>query len=333
MAADRLGARRHPATAVGRSTVGRSLRRAGEGQDRSGGTTLAEPRQRRFGRFTPGDHHGGHRGSGGRFERLFPTGVHLHHVEQGPDHPVDPGQQFGPGGTPGLVEGTLEGVSAGGRAVELLFGLAQCLFGHIEPPGGPGVGRLGFGHGGLQLMAGLLGLGQALAQLVVLALEQAGPTLGGGQTGGELVEGAPVTLEGVLQRMELTLGDGDRLFGPAEFSPVAPGTQVALEFGAGRRLGLHQFGLLGSQRLGRLPGLLQLLGQTGTLGLERRDHVGVSRGVQGLGQRPLAFPQHAGQAPVPAPPVPRSGPEPMPDRTRVGPTSRPRCVRCRRRAG
>ena len=39
----------------------------------------------------------------------------------------------------------------------------------------------------------------------------------------------------------------------------------------------------------------ELLGQTGTLGLEGGDHVGVGGRVERLGERPLALPEHAGQ--------------------------------------
>ncbi len=121
--------------------------------------------------------------------------------------------------------------------MELLFGLAQGLLGHFQPPGGAGVGRLGLGHRRLQLMARLLGLGQALAQLVVLAFEERGAALGGGQPGPQLVEGPPIPLEGMVEGGDLAPGHGDRLFGLSELGPVPPCLEMDLELGGGRPLG------------------------------------------------------------------------------------------------
>ena len=110
------------------------------------------------------------------------------------------------------------------------------------------VGRLGGGTGGLQTVTVLLRLGQALTQLVVLALEEGGTPFGRTLAGHELVEGPAVALERVLQRGELPPGDRHGLLGPAEFGAVAPGGQVRLELG--RRCGLRD----GEPRPARRPG-------------------------------------------------------------------------------
>ena len=72
--------------------------------------------------------------------------------------------------------------------MELLFRLTEHLFGRLQPPDGQRVGRLCFGDRRLQPMAGLLGVGQALAQLVVLVLEYRHPAFGGDQALAELVQ-------------------------------------------------------------------------------------------------------------------------------------------------
>ena len=188
---DRLGPRRdrHRRSGVD-AGVGTGVgSRVGEGQDGAGGPSLAEPGQGRLGRHAPGDDHGRHRGPGGRFEGILPALVDLHEVEKDPDHPVDAREQLGPGRAPGLVEGPLEGVGPSHRPVVLQFGLAEGTLGRFEPGSGPPVGGLGLGHRGLQLMAGLFRLGQALPQLVVLALQHRGPALGGGQPDGQLIRG------------------------------------------------------------------------------------------------------------------------------------------------
>ncbi len=104
----------------------------GQGQHGPGGAALAQPGQRGLGRLAARDHHGGHRGTGGRLEGVLPPRIDLHHVEQGADHAVHPGQQLGPGRPPRLVEGPLEGVGPGRRAVELLFRLAERLLGRLQ---------------------------------------------------------------------------------------------------------------------------------------------------------------------------------------------------------
>ena len=269
---------------------------AGEGQHRSGGPTLAESGQGGLGRLAARDHHGGHRGPHRRLEGVLPPGVDLDHVEQGADHAVDPGQQLGAGRTPGLVQGPLQGVGPGGGPGQLLLGLAEGLLGRLQPPDGPSVGRLGLGHHGLEVMAGLLGLGHPLAQLVVLALEESGPALGRGQAGRQLGQRPAVPLEGVLEGADLPLGHRHRLLGLAQLGPVPPGVQMGLELSGGLRLGGGHHVLLGGQGGHLGLGGLQLAGQTGALGLQRGDHVGVGGGVEGLGQRALALAEHAGQA-------------------------------------
>ena len=212
-----------------------------------------------------------------------------------PDHPVDARQQFGPGRTPGLVESPFEGVGPGRRPVMLQFGLTECPLGRFESGGGPPVGGLGLGHHGLQLVAGLLRLGQPLPQLVVLALQDRGPALGGGQPDRQLVRRPPVAFESVLEGSELAPGHGDRLVGPAELGSVPPGLEVGFELPRHLLLDRDQRRLFGGQRRGLDFGSLQLLGQPGPLGLEGRDHIGVGGGVEGLGQRTLPLTEHAGQ--------------------------------------
>ena len=270
--------------------------RVGEGEDGAGGPSLTEPGQGRLGRHAPGDDHGRHRGPGGRFEGILPALVDLHQVEKDPDHPVDAREQLGSGRTPGLVEGPLEGVGPGHRPVVLQFGLAEGPLGRFEPGGGPPVGGLGLGHRGLQLMAGLLRLGQPLPQLVVLPLEDGGPALGRGQPDGQLIRRAPVALQRVLEGSELAAGHGDRLVGAAELGSVPPRLQVGFELAGHLLLDGDEGRLLRGQRRRLGLGGLQLLGQPGALGLEGRDHVGVGRGVEGLGQGALPLPEHPGQA-------------------------------------
>jgi hypothetical protein len=291
--ADRLGAgRRRRAGELDPPGGGR----LGQCQDGTGGPALAQPGQCGPGRLAAGHHHCGQRRAGGGLERLFPPAVHLDQVEQRADDAVDPGQQLGPGRTPGLVEGPLQRVGPGLGPGVLLLGLAEGLLGRLEASGRGHQCRLGLGPCRLELMATLLGLGQALAELVVLALEQGGPPLGRPLAGDELVQGPPVALQRVLERGQLPPCDGDGLLGLAELAPVPPGRQVRLELGGGGRLGGGQPDLLGHQRVGLLPGRGQLLAQPGALGLQRRDDIGVGGGVERLGQRALAFPQHPGQA-------------------------------------
>jgi hypothetical protein len=116
-----------------------------------------------------------------------------------PTTPSTPGQQLRPGGPPGFVQCTLEGVGPGHRAVQLLFGLAKRLLGGLQVTGGLDVGRLGLGHGRLQPVTSLLGLGLALRQLVLLAFEETRPPFGVGRPGPHLVERPPVPVEGVLE--------------------------------------------------------------------------------------------------------------------------------------
>ena len=56
--------------------------------------------------------------------------------------------------------------------------MPEGLFGRLQPADGLAVGGLGVRHHGLQRVTGLLGLGQALAQLVVLALHDQEPGVG-----------------------------------------------------------------------------------------------------------------------------------------------------------
>ena len=150
--------------------------RLGEGEDGTGGPALAQPGQRGPGRLAARDDHGGQRGAGGGLEGLLPARVHLDQVEQRPDHAVDPGQQLGPGRPPGLVEGPLEGVGPGLRT-----GACSCSAWRSassaasSAAGGPPWAASVSATRRLQLVAALLGLGQALAELVVLALEHARP--------------------------------------------------------------------------------------------------------------------------------------------------------------
>ena len=103
-----------------------------------------------------------------------------------------------------------------------MLGLAQCLFGQFEAPGGGHMGSLGLRTRCLQAESALLGLGQPLAEFVILALEESGPTLYCSLTSDELIEGPSVALQGVLERVELSPGDRDGLFGLAQLSTVAP---------------------------------------------------------------------------------------------------------------
>lgn len=146
------------------------------------------------------------------------------------------------------------------------------------------MGRLRLGHDGLEVMAGLLGLGQALVQLVILAFEQPGPSLRRAHAGRELRQRAAVTLEGVLQRCQLPLGHSDGLLGPAELGPVPPRGQVGSQLGADGGLGLVDDLPLRSEGGHVGIGGLELGGQTGALRLQGRDHVGVGGGVERLGQ-------------------------------------------------
>jgi hypothetical protein len=111
-----------------------------------------------------------------------------HQVEQDPHYAVHPGQQLGAGGATRLVEGPLEGVGPGNGPGLFLLGLPERLLGHLQPAGGTTVGRLGLGHDGLQAVAGLLGFGQTLTELVVVALEDRRSALGGGQPCDQLVQ-------------------------------------------------------------------------------------------------------------------------------------------------
>ena len=202
VAADRLGPRGHGRAGQHGAAGGGP----GQGQDRAGGTPLAEAGQCGAGRLAAGDDHGGQRRAGGGLEGLLPPAVHLDQVEQRPDDAVDAGQQLGTGRSPGLVEGPLERVGPGLGAGVLLLRLAEGLLGHLEAAAGGHLGGLGLGPRRLEAVTALLGLGQALAQLVVLALQDRGATLGGALPGHQLVEGTAVALQGVLEGRELAPG-------------------------------------------------------------------------------------------------------------------------------
>ncbi len=83
------------------------------------------------------------------------------------------------------------------------------------------------------------------------------------------------------------------------FAAVAPARQMCLELGSGLARGGGQEVVLGSERLRLPPGVVQLLGQMGRLGLERGHDVGVGRRVERPGQGALPLSEHAGEPPRP----------------------------------
>ena len=180
--------------------------------------------------------------------------------------------------------------------MQLLLGLTEGLLRRLEAPGRPAVGRLGLGHGRLQLVTGLLGLGQPFAQLVVLALQETRPPLGGGQARPQLVERPPVTVEGVLEGRQLALGHHDRFAGLPQERTVPPGLEMGLELRGGGRLQAQDPLLVRGEGRGLGRRRLQLLAQPRPFGLEGGDHVGVGRRVERLGQRPLTLAEHTREA-------------------------------------
>ena len=198
---------------------------------------MAEARQRGPSWLAPGYNDGGQRSTSCSLEGLFPATVDFDEVEQRADDAVDPGEQFGSRSTSSLIERPLEGVGTGLRTGLLLLGLAQCLFSQFEAPSGGHMGSLGLRPRCLQAESALLGLGQPLAQFVILALEESGPTLHGSLASDELIQGPAVALQGVLERVELSPGNRDGLFGLAQLRPVAPRGQMLLELGHHCRLG------------------------------------------------------------------------------------------------
>ena len=143
-------------------------------------------------------------------------------------------------------------------------------------------------------------IGQALAQLVALAFEHGSPALGRGQPGRELVQATAGPARG-RARSELSWPRATVAASSAseQRAAVPPGGEVGLELGGDGLLGPGQLLLLGCQ-VGELSlGRRQLPGQPGPLRLQGGDHVGIGRGVERLGQRPLALAQHAGQPPGP----------------------------------
>ena len=243
MAADRLGPLRGGCTGQFAAT-GCGV---GESQDGSGGPTLAQAGQRRAGRLAARYNDCSQRCPGRGFKRLFPTAVHLDQVEQGPHHAIDTSQQLGSGRASGFVEGTLEGIGPSVGTGVLLFGLAEGLFGYFEAPGCGDQGRLGLGPSGLQLMATLLGFGQALPQFVVFAFEQASPAFDSTLSSDELVERATIALQGVFERGELATGHGDGFFCLTELGPVPTRRQVSVELGGHGNLGRDQSVLFGCE--------------------------------------------------------------------------------------
>ena len=245
---------------------------------------MAPPWRSRASRLAARYDHGGQRRPGGGLEGLLPPAVHLDQVEQRSDDAVDAGQQLGTGRAPGLVECTFERVRTRLGAGVLLLRLAECLLGHFEAAAGAHLGGLGLGTRRLEAVTALLGLGQALAQLVVLALQHRGATLGGTLPGHQLIEGTTVALQGVLEGRQLAPGHGDGLLGRPQLRPVAPGRLVGLQLGGECGLRRGQSVLFGSQVLGLLCGSRQFLAQPGPFGLEGGDDVGVGGGVEGPGQ-------------------------------------------------
>ena len=245
---------------------------------------MAEAGQGGAGRLAAGDDHGGQGRAGGGLKGLLPPAVHLDQVEQRPDDAVDAGQQLGTGRAPCLVEGPLERVRPGLGAGVLLLGLSEGLLGHLEAAAGGHLGRLGLGARRLEAVSTLLGLGQSLAQLVVLALQYRGTAFSGALAGHQLVEGPAVTLEGVLEGRQLPPGHRDGLLGRPQLRPVAPGGLVGLQLRGECGLRGGQSILLGGEVLGLLLGRRQFLAQAGTFGLEGGDHVGVGGGVEGTRQ-------------------------------------------------
>jgi len=216
--ADRLGAGRHGGAGQQGPTGGGP----GQGQDGTGGATLTQAGQGGTRRLAARHHDGGQGGAGGGLEGLLPPAVHLDEVEERPEDTVDPGQQLRTSRSPGLVEGPLQRVGTGLGTGVLLLGLTEGLLGHLEATHGPHLGGLGPGPCGLELVAGLLGLGQALTQFVVLAFQQRRPTLGGALAGDQLVERPSIALQGMLEGRELTPGHGDGFLGGSQLRPVPP---------------------------------------------------------------------------------------------------------------
>ena len=256
---------------------------------------LAEAGEGRPGRLAARHDHRRERTPDRSLEGLLPAGVHLDQVQEGPDHPVDTGKQLGAGSPPGLVERPLERVGSCQGPGLLLLGLTQRLLGHLQPVDGIPVGRLGLGHRGLEPVAALLGLGEPFPELVLLALEQRRASFGRGQARVELVEGAPVALEGMLERGELSTGHRDRLLGASALAAVPPGCQMGLELTGDSGRGRVEDVVLRRERLCLPLGGRELLDQMSALGLEGGDHVGVGRSIERPGEGALPLPDHAGQ--------------------------------------
>ncbi len=187
--------------------------RFGQREDRSGCTVAAQSGERNPGRPAACHDHRGQRGTGRRFERLLPTGVHLDEVEEGADDPVDAGEQLRRGASTRLVERPLERIGTSDRPGVVLFGFAKRVLGPFELFDRAAVRGLGVGHRRLEAVPLLLLLREPLCELVIVALECRGPTLGCGQPAGNLVERPPVAFERVLERSDLGAGDGDLLVG------------------------------------------------------------------------------------------------------------------------
>ena len=273
--------------------------RTGQSQNGAGRPSLAKAGERLPGRFAAGDDDGRHRCPCRGLEGRLPACVDLDDVEKSPHHPIHAGQQLRSGRSPGFVERLLQGVGSGHRSMKLLFGLTERLFGRFQPGRGQSVGRFHFGHDGLQAMTGLLGFGQSCGQLPIFVFQKGAASFGRHQPGGQLLESAPVPLEGPFERTELAAGHGDRFLGLSERSAVPPGVEMGLE--CSRRLGLPlDQGILFGGEPGRLGfRRRQLLAQMSGLRLECRHHIGIGRSVEGLSQRAAALPQHPDQAPGP----------------------------------
>ncbi len=178
----------------------------------------------------------------------------------------------------------------------LELGLAERPFGRFEPAGGPTVRILGLGHRRLQPVTSLLGLGQALPELVVLPFEQRSSAPGGRQPYGELVQRTPVPIEGVVERPELSPGHGDRLVCTPQLRFVPPCPEMGLELCRHLLLGPDQSLSLRSECRDFELGGLELLREPSTLGLEGRDHVGIGSRIERLGEGSLALSEDAAQA-------------------------------------
>ena len=267
-------------------------------QDRPGDAALAQGGEGRLGRAPSVDHHGGDSGPDGGLEGGLPAVVDLDQVDQRADDAVDVAQQLAPTRALQVRQRAFEGLGPGCRAVARLLGLVRRHLCRLGVAGRFLERRRAHRQLGLER-------GGRLVQLVCLPGHEIGAH---GGAGGPLLQRAHARPEHVHVLLLACGGAGQRLRAGAHLSEGLVGrVGVVPEHGGPappqrpRLLVQAGHGEVELRPFRRGAGLLfrlgrdELAGQARRLGLERRDHVDVGRGIEGGHDPPAPLAQHAGQ--------------------------------------